>query len=143
MNLYAETSAVLAWLLGERRGAEVREALAGAEVVLASEVTILEAHRVLLRAVSAAKLTEAVAGDLRAHLANAAKHWVRLAVDEAVLDRAGRAFPAEPIRALDAVHLASALAARSVIAEVALLSLDDRVRRSGAELGFALVPASA
>jgi hypothetical protein len=42
---------------------------------------------------------------------------------------------------LDALHLASALAARSVISDIALLSLDRRVRDNGAALGFDVVPA--
>jgi predicted nucleic acid-binding protein len=57
-----------------------------------------------------------------------------------IVDRARQPFPAEPIRTLDAMHLASALAARSGVAGVELLSLDDRVRRVGEQLGFRLQP---
>lgn len=140
MILYAESSAVLSWLLGEPRGATVREALAGAELVLASDLTVLECHRVLVRAAATTRLREADAGRLRAQINHAALHWVLLRVDDDVLERARRPFPAEPIRTLDALHLGTALAARDTISEVRLLSLDERVRRSGAELGFELVP---
>jgi hypothetical protein len=46
----------------------------------------------------------------------------------------------EPIRTVDAIHLASALAVRSAVPGVELLSLDDRIRRSGEQLGFRLQP---
>ncbi len=36
MNLYAESSAVLAWLLGEDRGGEARREIAAADLVLLS-----------------------------------------------------------------------------------------------------------
>ncbi len=47
---------------------------------------------------------------------------------------------AEPVRTFDALHLASALQARARVARVELLSLDDRIRRSGKPLGFRLQP---
>jgi hypothetical protein len=39
---------------------------------------------------------------------------------------------------LDAMHLASALAARSVLPDLVLLSLDERMRAAGRGLGFTL-----
>jgi hypothetical protein len=57
-----------------------------------------------------------------------------------VLERARRRFPVEPVRTLDALHLASALAARAAIPGLDLLSLDQRVRDNGAALGFDLLP---
>jgi len=49
MNLYAETSAVLSWLLGEPDGEAVRGALMSADEVLVSELTLLECHRAFVR----------------------------------------------------------------------------------------------
>jgi hypothetical protein len=70
----------------------------------------------------------------------AAAHWHLWRVTSEILDRARRPFPAEPIRTLDAIHLASALAVRSAIRDIEFLSLDDRIRRSGEQLGFRLQP---
>lgn len=140
MNLYAESSAVLAWLLDESSGAEVRGYLAGAEIIVASDLTLIECDRVLLRAVGQEELTEADAADRRAHLADAAAHWQILRIASEVVDRARQPFPEEPIRTLDAIHLASALIARTAIAELKLLSLDDRVRKSAKKLGLQLLP---
>ena len=48
MILYAESSAVLAWLRGETKGKTVRGLLAKAAVVIASDLTLIECDRVLL-----------------------------------------------------------------------------------------------
>jgi len=140
VNLYAESSAVLAWLLGEAAGRRVREALRRADLVLASDLVLIECDRVLIRAVTLGEIDEATAADRRARLSVAAAHWhlCRLSLD--IVDRARRAFSAEPVRTLDAIHLASALAVRSAVPNVELLSLDDRIRRSGEQLGFQLQP---
>jgi predicted nucleic acid-binding protein len=141
VKIYAESSAVLAWLLGEDAAPRVRDVLSKAELVLSSDLTLLECDRVLIRAVTLEEIEEAKAADRRAHLNEAAAHWhvLRLSVD--IVNRARQPFPAEPIRTLDALHLAAALAARSSVAGVELLSLDDRIRRAGEQLGFRLQPA--
>lgn len=140
MNIYAESSAVLAWLLGEAAGSKVREALRRAELVFASDLVLIECDRVLIRAVTLREIDEATAVSRRAHLNAAAAHWHihRLTVD--IVERARRPFPVEPVRTLDAIHLASALVVRSAVPSVKLLSLDDRIRRSGEQLGFRLQP---
>lgn len=140
MNLYAESSAVLAWLLDEPRARDVLGALADAEAVVTSDLTLIECDRVLRRAVMLEELNEADAADRRAHLAAASARWHVLRIASDVVERARQPFPSEPIRTLDAIHLSSALMARSAIPGVQLLSLDDRVRRSGKALGFAVVP---
>jgi predicted nucleic acid-binding protein len=140
MNLYAESSAVLSWLLDESSASEVRRLLVEADIIVASDLTLIECDRVLLRAVGQGELTEADAADRRAHLANAAAHWHILRVAAEIVDRARQPFPEEPIRTLDAIHLASALTARAAIAELKLLSLDDRVRKSAKKLGLQLLP---
>ena len=50
-------------------------------------------------------------------------------------------FPGEPIRALDAIHLATALVIRDIYPDLRVLSLDQRVRQNAAALGFEVVPA--
>ena len=140
MNVYAESSAVLAWLLGEAAGNAVREVLRRANVVLASDLTLLECCRVLLRAVTLGEIDEAAAAERGAQLGRAAGHWHLWRISSEIVDRAGRPFPVEPIRTLDAIHLASALAAQNAAPGVELLSLDDRIRRAGQQLGFRLQP---
>jgi predicted nucleic acid-binding protein len=140
VNVYAESSAVLAWLLGENAGRHVREVLRRAELVMASDLALLECDRVLIRAVTLREIDEGTAADRRAHLNAAAAHWHLWRVSADIVERARHPFPVEPVRTLDAIHLASALAIRSAVPSVELLSLDDRIRRVGKQLGFRLRP---
>ncbi len=56
-------------------------------------------------------------------------------------DRARQPFPGDPIRTIDAIHLASLLAERSAVIGLRLLSLDERVRQAAKALGVAVEPA--
>ncbi len=141
MNLYAESSAVLAWLLDEQTAPAVRGLLGQAEVIVASDLTLIECDRVLVRAGTLKELTEAEAADRRAHLIAAAAHWQVLRIAGEIVDRARQPFPGDPIRTLDAIHLASLLVARSAVVGLRLLSLDERVRLAAKGLGIAVEPA--
>lgn len=140
MNLYAESSAVLAWLLGEPDATFVRQTLADAQIVLSSDLTLVECDRVLHRAAALGELTEAEVADRRAYLAQAASHWHVLRIGPEIVERARQPFPGEPIRTLDALHVASVLVARSALAGLELLSFDERIRGVGKRLGLTLVP---
>lgn len=140
MNLYAESSAVLAWLLDEETAPVVRQLLTDAEIIVASDLTLIECDRVLIRAIHLGELTEAEAADRRAQLSAAASHWHILRIANEVVDRARQPFPDEPIRTLDAIHLASTLVARSAVAGLNLLSLDERVRNAARKLGIEVLP---
>ena len=48
----------------------------------------------------------------------------------------------EPLRTLDALHLASALSARSSAPGLVFLTLDERLRKNAKLLGFGLLPAA-
>lgn len=140
MTLYAESSAVLAWLLDEAAGGPVRERLSGAEVVVASDLTLTECDRVVIRATTLGDLTEGDAADRRAHLRAAAAHWHVLRISGEIVERARQPFPGDPIRTLDAIHLASALVARSAAPGLEVLSLDDRIRTAATKLGLSVQP---
>jgi hypothetical protein len=85
-------------------------------------------------------LAEREAAPLRGVLARTAARWRLMPITSEILDRARRPFPAEPIRSLDAIHLASALLIFTTLPEVSLLSLDRRVRATAGALGFHVVP---
>jgi predicted nucleic acid-binding protein len=140
MNLYAESSAVLAWLLAEPTSPAVETILDEAEWIIASDLTLAECGRGLIRAHATGVLSELEMTRKRGVLEGSSAHWTLMRIDREVLERARRRFPEEPVRTLDALHLASALAARSVIADLILLSLDQRVRDNGAALGFDILP---
>src|SRR5687767_1809472 len=140
MNLYAESSAVLAWLLGEKEGARAYAELKAADLVVSSDLTVLECERALLRLSISGELTEAVVADRQAALSGAAAGWHLLHLIDDVVDRARLRFPAEPVRTMDAIHLSSALVLRSVTPALALLTLDRRIRLNGRRLGFKVLP---
>jgi hypothetical protein len=74
-------------------------------------------------------------------LARAAAGWAVLEMSRDVAERAERSFPVEPVRTLDALHLASALLLRQALPDLRLLSSDDCVRANGRRLGFEVLPA--
>jgi predicted nucleic acid-binding protein len=85
-----------------------------------------------------------VAGRLTAEEERAALRGLRtferrcavVAVTNAVLTRAGRPFPVEPIRTLDAVHLATAELLGEPPQLVTIITRDDRVRDNVRALGY-------
>ncbi len=139
-TLYAESSAILNLLLGEPGSDRVADALGKAGRVVVSELTLAETHRTLLRARAVGKLTDAELDQARADLEHAGLGWSLQRLDAETYLRLRRPFPAEPIRTLDALHLAGALAAKREVPELRLLSLDARIRDNARELGFAVEP---
>jgi hypothetical protein len=139
--VYAETSAVLRWLFNEAGGEEIFDRLRGAAKVVCSRLTLIETRRSVQRAVATAGILAAEAADLRATLAQAAARWALLELSADVAARAEQGFPAEPVRTLDAIHLASALCLRESLPDLAVVSTDERVRRNSALLGFDVLPA--
>lgn len=140
MNLYAETSAVMAWLFEEDTADSVEAVFRAADLVLASDLTLVECDRVLIRAQVTGELSDFETARRRSMLEATSSKWTLLRIDSEILERARRRFPQEPLRALDSLHLATLIAARSAVSDLALLSLDKRVRDNGAALGFDVLP---
>jgi predicted nucleic acid-binding protein len=137
VTLYVETSAVLRWLFAEADGEWIRSTLASAEKVTSSRLSLIETRRVVRRAEREGRITAAEAADLLAVFAQASSSWAILEISEEVARRAEEAFPSEPVRTLDAIHLASALFLRHSFPDLDILSADARVRANAALLGFA------
>jgi len=136
-SIYLESSAVVHWLLGQSRAAEVRKNVDQAKVVLTSVLTLTETERVLIRAESQGVLRGGDARRLRGLLNRVQASWTRMAVSPDVLARAGRSFPIEPVRTLDAVHLATALEFAATFPDLHVLSFDQRIRSNAEALGIA------
>ena len=140
MILYAESSAVLAWLLGEPRGGEVRHALESADGVVASRLTRLECLRAIVRLEATHQATPTEAERLLGVFTGASAEWTRIDIAAELVERAGAPFPEEPVRTLDAIHLASVLVVRAATPDVEMAALDARVRRNAVRLGIAVRP---
>ncbi len=141
MIVYLESSAALSWLLGEPASDAVRAVLAEAEEVVTSRLTLAECGRGLLRAVHTGRVTAAAAEPRRAVLRSAAEHWTLYELLPEVLARVDRPFPVEPVRTLDALHLATLLELRLDVGPALVLALDGRVRANAEALGFEVQPA--
>jgi len=61
-----------------------------------------------------------------------------LDLDRAVLDRVRRPFPVEPIRTLDAIHLATAELLDEPPQLVTIVTRDERVRANARALGYGI-----
>lgn len=140
MILYAESSAVLAWLLGEPRAKFTAAALQDADLVITSVLTGAECSRAIIRGAALGAIDRAQARALVQRLEAWEASCDRLEIGERVLERSRAPFPREPLRTLDAIHVASASLAHTEIGAVTVLSYDDRVRSNSAALGMALLP---
>jgi len=135
--VYLESSAVLQWLLGQSGATDVRNTVDRAEIVLTSMLTLTESERVLLRTENHGAITGGDAQRLRGMLNRAQASWTRMRVSDEVLARAARAFPVEPVRTLDAIHLATALEFASTFPDLRVVSFDARIRSNAEALGIA------
>jgi hypothetical protein len=141
MAIYVETSAVLAWLMRESASDAIEAVLAADRDAVTSILTLVECDRTLLRLVAQRKADAGDAADLQRLLAEASCGWNILPLDAAVLARVREPFPDDSVSALAALHVASALMARTEVEDLAVLTLDDRVRRNALAFGFAVLPA--
>jgi predicted nucleic acid-binding protein len=135
--VYLESSAVLTWLFGEPDAAQVIRTLNEAEAVATSVLTVVEVERAIRRAVAQRVIKEVAAHKLRGMVAQERSKWITMSLTADVLTRAGQAFPIEPVRTLDAIHLATALAFAEALPDLRMLTLDRRILDNAAALGLA------
>jgi uncharacterized protein with PIN domain len=139
-EIFVESSALVAWAVWEARGKEVAGHLRRARAVWLSALANAECCRALARATAAGRVDSAYARGAVRRVAALVAGCRVVPVDEEILARTARAFPVEPVRTLDAIHLASLLRAQTVSPRIALLSLDERVRANGVKLAVDVLP---
>lgn len=131
---YMESGALVAALL-ERDTAVMKKIPRGTQQVT-SALTLAEAGRAIVRARATGRLTaEEERAAVRA-LRTFERRCFILDVDRAVLERVRRRFPVEPIRTLDAVHLATAELLGEAPLLIIFVTRDDRVRKNAEALGY-------
>jgi len=136
-HLYVETSALLRVLLD---GDEALRPILSGDGLFTSVLTFVEATRVVSRARREHRLDAGEAREAERQLAAFERSCDAIALRDEVLTRARETFPEEPVRSLDAIHLASLRVLDDELGGFELASCDDRVRCNAAALGFALVP---
>ena len=133
---YIESSALLAALL-EQDADALRELRVDGQRVT-SALTFTEAARALVRARVAGRLTPAQERQALRGLQTFERRCTVVSVTDAVLMRAGRPFPIEPVRTLDAIHLATAELLGETPQLMTVVTRDDRVRENATALGYAM-----
>ncbi len=140
MNVYIDSSAVLATLFGEDGAADAQRCLDEASLIFTSVLTSVECSRSIVRARTLHRISPIESLALARALSEAERAWNQMAIDEVVVERARNAFPVEPVRSLDAIHLASALLARDAFGSMAVLTFDERMRETARTLDLPLLP---
>src|SRR5258707_11310585 len=132
---YMESSALVAALL-EHDTAAMKPPPVATQYVT-SALTLAEAGRAIIRARATARLTaEEEQASVRA-LRTFERRCFILDIDRAVLARVRRPFPVEPIRTMDAVHLATAELLGEPPQLLTIVTRDSRVRDNARALGYA------
>lgn len=133
---YIESSALVAALL--EQDAEADAALREIGRRITSALTFTEAARALLRA----RVTHRITADEERAALRALRRFERrcevVSMMDAVLTRAGRQFPVEPVRTLDAVHLATLELLGEAPQLMTVVTRDARVARNARALGYSV-----
>ena len=131
---YIESSALLAALLEHDTGALAALQADGRHVT--SALTLAEGARAIVRARVVGRLTVAQEQAAVRGLRTFERRSFIVDVNGVVLARVGRPFPVEPIRTLDAVHLATAELLDEPPQLVTIVTRDARVRGNAQALGY-------
>lgn len=133
---YIESSALLAALL--ERDVTARAAIQGPGRRISSSLTLAEAARTVIRARVTGRINASEERAAVRALQTFARRCDVMTITDAVLIRVGRPFPVEPIRTLDAVHLATAEQLGEPPALVTIVTRDAWVRENALALGYAV-----
>jgi predicted nucleic acid-binding protein len=133
---YIESSALVAALL--ERDADALKSLRAKTRRITSALTLAEAARAIVRA----RVGERLTSDEERAAVRALRRFERrcyvVAVTDDVLARLRRPFPVEPVRTLDAVHIATAESIGEPPQLMTIVTRDNRVRENAMVLGYAV-----
>jgi hypothetical protein len=101
-----------------------------------SALTFAEAGRAIIRARTSGRLTQADEHAAVRALRTFERRCFIVDVDRAVLDRVRRPFPVEPVRTLDAVHLATTEVLDHAPQVVTIVTRDVSVRDNARAFGY-------
>lgn len=100
-----------------------------------SALTMAETGRAVLRARLAGRITAQQERSAILTLQRFSRRCHIVGITDSILVHVGRPFPVEPVRTLDAIHLATAEALGEPPALVTMITRDHRVRENAAALG--------
>jgi predicted nucleic acid-binding protein len=132
--VYVESSGLLAALLEADR--EALKVMRSAERLVTSALTFAEANRALIRATLTDRMSTVEAREALQALQTFRRRCDIVDISDEVLARAGRPFPIEPIRTLDAIHLSTLELLGEPPPLVTVLTRDRRVMDNARALGY-------
>jgi len=133
---YIETSALLAAIL--EGDAEAAASLRADGVRVTSALTFAEAQRALRRAVVSQRIDADTERQALLVLHTFRQRCDVIDVTDSILTCVGLPFPVEPVRTLDAIHLASSASLGELPQFITVVTRDERVATNARALGFAL-----
>jgi predicted nucleic acid-binding protein len=133
---YIESSALVAALL--ERDAEALTSMRARGRRITSALTFAEAARAIVRARTADRVTSDAARAAMRALRRFERRCFVVALTDDVLARVGRPFPLEPVRTLDAVHLATVESIGEPPQLMSVVTRDERVRDNARALGYSV-----
>ena len=133
--IYVETSVLLKVLLREE-GYETSAKILEGNPCIISSLTFIEARRAISRLLSLRSLNEADSKDLLGTLQILSREWSVMEITKEIQLRAGQGFDIEPVRTLDAIHLATALECRQIFRDLKVYTFDKRIEDNLKPLGL-------
>jgi hypothetical protein len=125
--IYLETSAILTWLFNEPKARKVEAILNSNEKIFTSVLTTMESERAIARAHRTGLLKAAERIRLVGLFNGARTGWHHMEISRTIREQVGGSFPVEPVRTLDAIHLASATVLLAAYPDLRVLSFDARI----------------
>ena len=127
-SLYLDTSAVLRATLEGGTSLEVEARIGRATALVTSRLSLVEASRALHRVRQAGKTSLAKLADAEREIMTLWAHCEIWELTLAVCETARHNAAGKPLRALDALHLATFVLARREIPGLELLTVDQRLQ---------------
>lgn len=142
MILYLDASAAVKRYVQEPGSSEVQQAIANADAVGTSVISLVEMTAALRRAIHVGTLVEAEAEVARRRLETEWPDYIRVQVTEALIDRAKDLAWKHRVRGYDAVHLASGLVWQAGLgAGVTFATFDVHLWKAAQAEGLSVFPA--
>lgn len=128
--LYLDTSVILQAVLEQGLDPDTARRMEAAEAIVVSRLVLVESARALHRLRAGGEIPEPSLADAGRQLDALFAHCTIWELTPEVCDLAAALAPGSPIRALDALHLATWLVARRRLGDVELLTVDRRMKQA-------------
>ena len=137
MTLYLETSFAFTYLARQEKS--LATVIDRSKRIVTSILTIMEIRRGLIRLEQMREITAGERQRVTAALADISADWTIFEIEPGIQKRAMESFPIEPVRTLDAIHLATALEFVRIYPDLAVATLDKRIIQNLAPLGIPVI----